>query len=157
MADLTPTSQEWWEKLLGEARTWYDRHVQKSPVERLTHEPQPSLNLSQKKWGRLEKRASTMLLMGIPETQREEMVATNQTSAMKIVCRLLTIYQPGGLAEKEVILRSLEAPQETTSLPDQCPPVRYPPAGRDGVASTCGEWVKEGPRKRTCQDTGAKD
>lgn len=118
MADLTPTSQEWWEVLLGEARAWYDSHVKKSPVERLTHEPEPSPSLAQKKWGRLEKRASTMLLMGIPETQREEMVATKQTSAMKIVCRLLTVYQPGGLAEKEVILRSLESPLETSNLPE---------------------------------------
>ena len=118
MADLTPTSQEWWEVLLREARAWYDSHVKKSPVERLTHEPEPSSQLAQKRWGRLEKRASTMLLMGIPETQREEMVATKQTSAMKIVCRLLTVYQPGGLAEKEVILRSLESPQETSTLPE---------------------------------------
>ncbi len=116
MADLTQTSQEWWELLLSEARSWYDAHVQKTPLERLAHEPGPSLELSKKKWGRLEKRASTMLMMGIPESQREEMVATKQTSAMKIVCRLLTIYQPGGLAEKEVILRALEAPAEAGSL-----------------------------------------
>lgn len=86
MADLTQTSQEWWELLLKEARRWYDAHVKKTPLERLAHEPEPSDALSQKKWERLEKRASTMLLMAIPEAQREEMVATKQTSAMKIVC-----------------------------------------------------------------------
>ena len=116
MADLTQTSQEWWEMLLLEAKKWYDAHVSKTPLERLAHEPEPSKELSQKKWSRLEKRASTMLMMGIPESQREEMVATKQTSAMKIVCRLLTIYQPGGLAEKEVILRALESPTEAGGL-----------------------------------------
>jgi len=116
MADLTQTSQAWWELLLAEARSWYDAHVKKTPLERLAHDPEPSDELSKKKWGRLEKRASTMLLMSIPEAQREEMVATKQTSAMKIVCKLLTIYQPGGLAEKEVILRALESPAEAGSL-----------------------------------------
>jgi len=42
MADLPPTSQERWEVLLGEVRAWYDSHVKKSPVERLTHEPELS-------------------------------------------------------------------------------------------------------------------
>ena len=118
MADLTPTSQEWWEILLQESREWYDFHMKKTPLERLSHHPTPSPDLAKKKWVRLEKRASTMLLMGIPETQREELIATKSITAKGIICRLLTVYQPGGLAEKEVILRSLEAPVEAASLPE---------------------------------------
>lgn len=118
MADLTPTSQEWWEVLLQESREWYDHHMSKTPMERLSHEPSPSPDLARKRWSRLEKRASTMLLMGIPEAQREELIATKRVTAKGIICRLLTVYQPGGLAEKEVILRSLEAPAEAVSLPE---------------------------------------
>lgn len=116
MADLTASSQEWWETLLVEARKWYDLHVRKTPLERLTHHPTPSEELTLKKWSRLEKRAATMLLMGIPESQREELIATKQVTAMGIICRLFTTYQPGGLAEKEVILKALEMPQEAGSL-----------------------------------------
>lgn len=57
-----------------------------------------------------------MLLMGIPESQREELICTKQVTAMGIICRLFTIYQPGGLAEKEVILKALEVPQEANNL-----------------------------------------
>lgn len=57
-----------------------------------------------------------MLLMGIPESQREELIATKQITAMGIICRLFNIYQPGGLAEKEVILRALESPVEANNL-----------------------------------------
>ena len=116
MADLTASSQEWWEKLVSEARSWYDLHVQKTPLERLSHHPTPSGDLTLRKWGRLEKRAATMLLMGIPESQREELIATKQITAMGIICRLFNIYQPGGLAEKEVILRALESPVEANNL-----------------------------------------
>ena len=42
--------------------------------------------------------------------QREEMVSARKLSAMEIICQLLVTYQPGGLAEKELLLRSLEMP-----------------------------------------------
>ena len=35
---------------------------------------------------------------------------------MAIICQLLVTYQPGGLAEKELILRSLELPPESANL-----------------------------------------
>ena len=46
----------------------------------------------------------------LPENQREEMVSARKLSAMEIICQLLVTYQPGGLAEKELLLRSLEMP-----------------------------------------------
>ena len=124
MADLTASSQEWCERLVSEARSWYDLHVQKIPLERLTHHPTPSGDLTLRKWVRLEKRAATMLLMGIPESQREELIATKQISAMGIICRLFNIYQPGGLAEKEVILRALESPPEANNLTEAVSGIR---------------------------------
>jgi hypothetical protein len=54
--------------------------------------------------------------MAVPEGQREELISAKRLSAMSIVCQLLVTYQPGGLAEKELILRSLEAPPESTTL-----------------------------------------
>ena len=47
MADLTASSQEWWETLLSEARKWYDSHMKRTPLERLTHHPTPSEELTQ--------------------------------------------------------------------------------------------------------------
>ena len=116
MADLTATSHDWWDRLLKEARQWYQDHMALSPMDRLTHEPQPSKDLDQPKWIRLERRASTLLMMSIPEAQKEELVSTKRITALKIICHLFTTFQPGGLAEKEVILRSLEMPQEAATV-----------------------------------------
>ena len=116
MSDLTATSGEWWKRLLGEARLWYEEHQRLPPLKRMDHDARPSDGLSQKKWHRLERRASTLLLAALPESQREELVSARKLSAMEILCQLLVAYQPGGLAEKELILRSLEQPPEAATI-----------------------------------------
>ena len=116
MADLTATSGEWWDRLQKECRQWYQDHMALNPLDRLAHEPTPSVQLDQPRWIRLERRASTLLMMSIPEAQKEELVSTKRITAMKILCHLFTTFQPGGLAEKEVILRSLEMPVEATTM-----------------------------------------
>ena len=54
--------------------------------------------------------------MAVPENQREELVSSKQLTALGIICQLLVIYQPGGLGEKELVLRSLESLAETSTL-----------------------------------------
>ena len=99
---------------MAEASDWYLKHLQ--PLDRINHEPKPSEDLNKAKWSRLERRASTMLLMALPEGQREELISSKRLTALKIVCQLLTAYQPGGLAEKELILRQLESRAESQTL-----------------------------------------
>ncbi|CAK8993422.1 unnamed protein product [Durusdinium trenchii] len=60
MADLTPSSEEWWTLTLEEARQWYQKHLVKSPLDRLTHQIAPSTKLSMRKWSRLEKRVQVL-------------------------------------------------------------------------------------------------
>ena len=117
MADLTATSSEWWSCLIDECQAWYSKHLQLQPLDRVAHEPAPSSTLTVSKWLRLERRASTLLLMAVPSDQREELISAKRLTAMKIVCHLMVLYQPGGgLAEKELILKQLESPPETASL-----------------------------------------
>ena len=116
MSDLTDSSGEWWSLLMQEATTWYQQHMQLQPLERMAHVPAPSEELSKPRWKRLEKRASTLLLMAVPEGQREELIACKKLTALSIICQLLVSYKPGGLAEKELILRSLEFPNESSTL-----------------------------------------
>ena len=59
MADLTSTSEEWWNLTLEESRQWYQRHLTKSPLDRLTHQISPSAKLTTRKWARLEKRTNS--------------------------------------------------------------------------------------------------
>ena len=118
MADLSKTSSLWWSTLVEEAQEWYGCHLQLPPLERVAHEPVPSAKLSNAKWSRLERRASTMMLAAMPTSQREELIAAKKLSALKILCHVMTAYQPGGLGEKELILRQLESPPECSTLPE---------------------------------------
>ena len=118
MADLSATSGSWWTMLVKEASDWYAEHLRLQPLDRVTHDPIPSASLTPARWGRLERRASTMLLSAIPQGLREELVASKRLSALKIVCQLMILYQPGGLGEKELILRQLESPPEASTVAD---------------------------------------
>lgn len=96
---------------------WYSDHLKLPPIERVSHEASPSEEF-QAKWVRLERRVSSMLLMAVPQTVREELVASKRMTALKILCQLMVQYQPGGMAEKELILTQLESPTECSSIPD---------------------------------------
>ena len=56
-----------------------------------------------------------MLMEAIPTGVREELVATKSLSPVKVIAKLMTIYQPGGLHERTVILRQLEDPGEASN------------------------------------------
>ena len=116
MADLSTTSETWWEEVVRVARSWYEDHMAKTPLERLGHKVHPSSVLNQKKWSRLEKRASGLLLTAIPNSLREEVVASKSISTLGILVRGMELYQPGGLAERQAILSALEAPSEAQSV-----------------------------------------
>ena len=118
MSDPSATSGLWWTTLVQEASSWYSEHLKLQPLDRVTHDPVPSTTLAQARWGRLERRASAMLLSAIPQGLREELVASKRLSALKIVCQLMILYQPGSLGEKELILRQLESPPEASTVAD---------------------------------------
>ena len=89
--------------------------MQLQPLQRIDHIPVPSEKLRQPKWKRLERKAASLLLMSLPLQQREDLVSSKKVDSLQIVCQLLVQYQPGGLGEKELILKSLEMPSESTS------------------------------------------
>ena len=104
MADLTPTSEERWSLTLEEARSWYQKHLLKSPLDRLTHQIAPSAKLTLRKWAGLEKRAAALLLSAVPESLREEVVSSRSLSTFGILVKGMIAYQPGSLSERQAIL-----------------------------------------------------
>ena len=116
MEDLSDTAEVWWKLLRKEAMVWYEEHMALSPLDRLTHEIKPSKELANPKWSRLERRAAGLLMAAVPTPIREEVVSTRSVTAMGILTRLCTVYQPGGLAEKALILTSLESPKEESTI-----------------------------------------
>ena len=116
ISDLTTSSQEWWEIMTQEVEAWYQRHVSLSPLDRLNHGFAAPASLQQPHWQRLERRVSTMIMKAIPESCREELVAARRMDVFGVLTYLFTTYSPGGVAEKQTLLKSLEDPAEITSV-----------------------------------------
>ncbi|CAL1154020.1 unnamed protein product [Cladocopium goreaui] len=118
VSDLTATAETWWKTLLKEAEGWYQSHMKMSPLERLQHGHGTPPSLTQEKWQRLERRMSTMMLQAMPEQVREELVSTRRMSVFSIITHLYVIYCPGGISEKQNLLKNLEDPAEVQTLGD---------------------------------------
>ena len=116
LCDMSESSAEWWTQMTAAARDWYQCHQSMKPLEKLQHEVKMPQELLKKKWARLEKRVSNMLLQSIPESQKEEVISTKNLSVLGILTRLMTNYQPGGSHEKAAVLAALESPPEATTV-----------------------------------------
>ena len=116
MGDLSNGSQQWWEATLDASRRWYNKHQEKTPLERVGHKPTIPGEIQDPKFQRLEKRATALLMAAIPQTQQEEVIAGKDVSTMAVLCRLMCSYQPGGLSEKAAILSALDSPEEAQTL-----------------------------------------
>eukprot|EP00439_Symbiodinium_sp_Y106_P010378 s1710_g1.t1 len=53
-----------------------------------------------------------MMLSAIPKTIREEIIAHGQVSSLDVLCKLYSVYQPGNLQEKKLVLKMLEQAEE---------------------------------------------
>ena len=93
MADLSSTSATWWEKTMEVARQWYKDHQKMKPLEKLRHQVRAPPELQLPKRRRLEKRASTLMLKALPESQRQDLVSSKDLSVLGMVCRLMLNYQ----------------------------------------------------------------
>eukprot|EP00438_Fugacium_kawagutii_P029791 Skav227164 [mRNA] locus=scaffold502:278286:285743:- [translate_table: standard] len=116
MQDLSESSELWWAETLRTARAWYEAHMKLSPIQRLSHEPTPTDVMKQKKWSRVERRATSMLMLAIPEPLKEEIVASKSLSVLGVLTKGMLMYQPGGMTEKTAILTSLESPAEAQTI-----------------------------------------
>ena len=116
MADLSDTSQEWWELMLKHTKSWYDKYMTEPPMQRLLLTPTAPLEVSNGKWRRVERRAVTLLMKALPDQVKEELIATKSLDVFSLVCRLMLLYQRGGVAERSSILKNLEQPQEAATI-----------------------------------------
>ena len=116
VADLSMTAGEWWRTTVKAAEEWYRLHMSLSPLERIKHPCEAPPEITLEKWQRVERRVSSMILQAVPQGVREELVASRRMTTFGIVTYLLVAYSPGGVSEKQSILRSLEEPPEIQSL-----------------------------------------
>ncbi|CAE7538500.1 GIP [Symbiodinium sp. CCMP2592] len=114
MEDLSDTSLLWWQQTVKDALTWYAQYSAAPPLARLQLRPRPTHDL-RPEWARVERRATAMMLSAVPKAIREEIIAHGQMSSLDVLCKLYSVYQPGNLQEKSLVLRMLEQPEECTT------------------------------------------
>ena len=121
IADLSLTSDEWWSLMTKESEKWYQAHMALGPIDRLQHAPEVPVQLQEDRWQRLERRVSTMILQALPEGVREELVSARRLSVFGVLTYLLLVYCPGGVQERQTLLRNLEEPGEIQSMVEAPP------------------------------------
>ena len=122
LADVSEQSGQWRVEVVRTVEETYARWLNATPLERLAIAPTGAEHLTSGRWLRLNARISSMLLTAMNETLRQDMVSQRLTQdAVRMVFRLHTTFQPGGSAERQEVLRRLQAPQDyvTTDTVDE--------------------------------------
>ena len=110
MSDLAPASSVWWNRVLQESEAAYAQWQQLGPMRRGQLQVTLSAELSAPRFYRLESRAVGMLMKSIPDSAKQEVIASRQMTTVSIIFRLLTIFQPGGMRERGILLSYLNSP-----------------------------------------------
>ena len=116
ISDLSMSASEWWKTVVRLAEEWYKVHMTLNPIERIQHPATVPVEVSQDKWQRVERRVSSMMLQAVPPPVRDELVSARRMSTFGILTHLMVTYSPGGVTEKQNILRSLEDPPEIQKI-----------------------------------------
>ena len=114
MSDLSDSSAGWWRAVMSEANRAYGIWTQAAPLDKLSIAPDPT-NLENGKFSRLNSRAAAMIIASLHDSVKQEVVARRLTgSTVRLIFRILTLYQPGGEDEKYKILQNLQSPTPET-------------------------------------------
>ena len=94
-----------WGSMVQGVENHYAQWLTASPSEKLRMRPTPPVHWEANP--RLEQRAVTMLLGALPESLRQDIIASRRLTTTGILFRLYTSYQPGGSGERTGLIRSL--------------------------------------------------
>ncbi|CAE7607397.1 unnamed protein product [Symbiodinium sp. CCMP2592] len=112
MGDLSNGSGQWWTEVLQCLTSYYDAYLKASHVGKLTlkAEDYETAFLKDSRWTRVDKRASSMILTSLPTKVKDEVLSMRLVGTLPTLCRVMVLYRPGSLAERQQILRALEQP-----------------------------------------------
>ena len=109
MQDLSASSGDWWDYVREMASNTYSTWLAATPLERLQVLPHEHQRLVSGKWTRVNARACALMMQAFSDVTKADLIARRATqSAVLMLFRTLTIYQPGGAAERGVVLQHLQ-------------------------------------------------
>eukprot|EP00435_Cladocopium_sp_Y103_P012021 s2557_g3.t1 len=114
IADVSSRAMVWWDELMRVTMERYHQWLEGDPMQRLGIQP-PALTDLPQGFLRLDQRVTSLLLPALPKSVATEMVANRQLNTPQIIFRVLKVYQPGGLAERQSTLSALTTTQVAAS------------------------------------------
>ena len=119
MSDLSDSSGECWDKVLQEAREWYNNQfVPANPINRVRLKVPTSSIDRDPRWSRVRHRMEHLIIQSCPDAVKSELSAARISGVMGILCRLHVVYKPGGVAERSEALRQVQHPRPADSAID---------------------------------------
>ena len=110
MGDLRNSSGQWWNEVLSCLTRFYEAYqLSLRAVDYETSE------LRDDKWSRIDKRASSMILASVPDGVKVELLSSRAVGTLASLARIVILYRPGSMAERQQILKALEAPSGATT------------------------------------------
>ena len=119
MSDLSDTSGDCWERVLQEARDWYNNQfVPANPIGRVRLRVPASSIDGEPRWARVRHRMEHLIIQSCPDAVKSELSSARISGVMGILCRLHVVYKPGGVAERAEALRQVQSPRPADSAVD---------------------------------------
>ena len=116
MSDLSDTSGECWSKLLAESQDWYhNQYVPANPLARVRLKVPASATDREARWTRVKHRMEHLIIQCCPDSVKSELSASRTSGVLSILCKLHTVYKPGGVAERSEALRQVQHPRAADS------------------------------------------
>ena len=122
MCDVAGSAREWWTQTVGTVEHHYVQWLSAAPLEKLRMKPENQRLAEQ--FSRLEQRGISMLLGCMTETLRQDVIASRRLSAVGILFRLFTTYQPGGTGERTSLIRGITDVKVPTGLVETLAAIR---------------------------------
>ncbi|CAE7296741.1 unnamed protein product [Symbiodinium microadriaticum] len=120
MGDLSNNSGVWWAEVMACLSRYYEAYLAASHVGKLAMnaEDYESDFLKDGKWSRVDKRASSMILACVSDSVKSELLSTRLVGTLAMLSRIVVLYRPGSIAERQQVLRALENPHQAANAAD---------------------------------------
>jgi phosphoribosylanthranilate isomerase len=107
MKDLSNQAARWWFLTTTQAKCYYEEWKEATPLQRVQiHQGLPE-ELHASTYARTEQRGVHLMLKAVSANQQQELVVDRDLNSTAILFRLYVRHQPGGPAEKGILLRNL--------------------------------------------------
>ena len=138
LRDLSAKSWQWYDRVYEAALEHCRVYQEADSLKRGQIRPDRPPDLQNPIFARLEANAVSMMLNSVPESVSSQALATRSLSSVGIIYRVLKQFQPGGLMERQELLKSLTELQTAGS-------------GQEAVL-TQQAWIRHVARARKMQD-----